>query len=55
MHRANREKPLPHNLCSFTWSLCACPSSSASTECIFSTYGLVWSNIMFTHCKFLVT
>jgi len=34
-----------HNLCSFTSSLCACPASSASIACIFSTYGLICSNI----------
>jgi len=45
MRTANREKPLPHKLCSFTSSLCTCPASSASIECIFSTYRLVWSNI----------
>ena len=45
MHTADREKPLPHNVCSFTSSLCACPAISASIECIFSTYGLIWSNI----------
>jgi len=37
--------PLPRNLRSFTSSLCACPASSEYTECIFSTYGLVWYNI----------
>jgi len=45
MRTANREKPLPHKLCSFTSSLCACPASSASIECIFSIYDLVWSKI----------
>jgi len=39
------EKPLRHKLCSFTSSLCACPASSTSTECIFSIYDLVWSKI----------
>jgi len=29
MHTANSEEPLPHNLCSFTSSLCTCPASSA--------------------------
>jgi len=24
-----RKKPLPHNLCSFTTGLCACPAGSA--------------------------
>ena len=33
-------KPLPHHLCSLTSSLCACHVSSASIECIFSTYVL---------------
>jgi len=45
MHTANREKPLPHKLCCFTSSLCACPASSASIECIFSTYDLIWYKI----------
>ena len=45
MRTAKREKSLPHKFCSFTSSLCAGPASSASIECIFSTYGLVWSNI----------
>jgi len=40
---ADREKPLPHKLCRFTSSLC--PARSASIWRIFSTYGLVWSNI----------
>jgi len=44
MHTANREKSLPYYLCCFMSSLCACPASSASTEC-FSTYGLIWPNI----------
>ena len=35
MRTANREKPLPHKLCSFTLSLCACLASLASMECIF--------------------
>jgi len=39
------EKPFPHKLCSFMSSLCACPASSPSLECIFSTYDLVWSKI----------
>ena len=39
------EKPFPHNLWNFMSSLCACPASSASTECGFSTYDLVWSTI----------
>jgi len=30
MCTGNREKPLPHILCSFTSSLCTCPASSAS-------------------------
>jgi len=42
MWTANSEKSLPHNLYSFTSSLCACPARSASVEC---TCGLVWSNI----------
>jgi len=42
MHTANREKPLPSN---FMSSLCACPASTSSMQCIFSTYGLVYSNI----------
>jgi len=50
MRTAEREKPLPHNHCSFTSSLCACPASSASIECIFLTYGLVWSNIRNSLC-----
>jgi len=29
MRTANREKPRPHKLCSFRWSLCTCPASSA--------------------------
>jgi len=45
MRTANREKPLPHKLCSFTSSLCTYPASSASVWCIFSIYGLVWSSI----------
>jgi len=45
MRTANREKPLPHKLCSFTSSLCACPASSASMECIFSIYDVVCSKI----------
>ena len=45
MRTTNRNNPLPHNLCSFTSSLCACLASSVSIECIFSTYRLVWSNI----------
>jgi len=45
MRTANREKPFPHNLCSFMPSLCACPTSSASIECTFSTKDLVWSKI----------
>jgi len=45
MHTANREKLLPHNLCTIMSSLCACPASSAAIECIFSTYDSVWSNI----------
>jgi len=32
---ANKKKPIPHKLCSFTSSLCTCPASSASIECIF--------------------
>jgi len=28
MRTANREKPLPHKLCSSTSSLCGCPASS---------------------------
>jgi len=31
MRTTNREKPLPHKLCSFTSSLCTCPASSTST------------------------
>jgi len=34
-----------HTNCSFISSLWACPASSASIECIFSTYALVWSKI----------
>jgi len=45
MHTANREKPLPHKLCSFMSSSRACPGSSASTECIFSIYDLACSKI----------
>jgi len=45
MRTANGEKPFPHKLCSFMSTLCACPASSASIECIFSTYDLVWSKI----------
>jgi len=45
MRTANREKPLPHNLCSFTSSISACPASSESVEFVFPTYGLVCSNI----------
>jgi len=30
MHAANREKQLPHELCSFTSSLCTCHASSSS-------------------------
>ena len=47
MRTANREKPLPRKLCSFTSRLCTCPASSTSmqAQCIFSTYGLAWSNI----------
>jgi len=51
MHTANREddvqaeKPLPHNLRSFTSILCACSASSAAIECIFSIYNLVCSKI----------
>ena len=42
MHAANREKPLPHKLCSFTSSLCTCPASSAST--VYSVFfrHMVW-------------
>jgi len=42
MDITKREKTLPHNLCSFTSSSCACPASSASVECISSTYDSVW-------------
>jgi len=45
MRTTNREKPLTHKLCGFTSSLSTCPVSSASIQCIFSTFGLVWSNI----------
>ena len=45
MCTTNREKPFPHKLSSFMSSLCACPASSASTECIFPTYDLLWSKI----------
>ena len=45
MRAANREKPLAHKLRSFKSSLCTCPASSASIECIFSVYRLVWPNI----------
>jgi len=45
MRTAIREKPLPHKLCSFMSSLCECPASSASVECIFAIYDLVWSKI----------
>jgi len=44
-HTQQTELPLPHNICGFTSNLCACPSSSASIECTFSTYGLLWSDI----------
>jgi len=43
MGTANREKPFSHKLCSFVSSSCACPTSSASIEYIFSTNDLVWS------------
>jgi len=42
---SKQKKTLPHKLCSFMSSLCACPASSASIECVFSTYDLVWSKI----------
>ena len=42
---ANREKPLPYKLRSFTSSSYTYPASSTSIWCIFSIYGLVWSNI----------
>jgi len=45
MRTANREKPFSHKLCSFMSSLCTCPASSASIECIFSIYDLVCSKI----------
>ena len=37
MSTANKENPL----CSFTSTLCACPASSSSMQCIFSIYDLV--------------
>ena len=37
-HAHHREKPLPHKLCSFTSSLCACPASSASIMYIFNIW-----------------
>jgi len=39
------EKPHPHKLHSFTWSLCASSASSPPLECISSLYDLVWSKI----------
>ena len=42
---ANREKPLPYKLRSFKSSSYTYPASSTSIWCIFSIYGLVWSNI----------
>jgi len=41
MRTANREKPLPNKLCSFTSSLCACPASSASSHSAFFQH-MVW-------------
>jgi len=42
MRTVNREKPLPHNLCSFTSSLCTCPASSASTVNSVFFQHMVW-------------
>jgi len=42
MPKANREKPPPHKLCSFTSNLCTCPASSASIYCsVFFPY-MIW-------------
>jgi hypothetical protein len=37
--------PTSVNLCSFLASLHSCPTSFASTERWFSTFGLVWSEL----------
>jgi len=42
---SSQRKATPTQLNSFMSSLCACVASSASIQCIFSTYGLVRSNI----------
>jgi len=44
MHTVNR-KTIPTQTPQFHICLYACPASAASTECIFSTYDLVWSKI----------
>jgi len=36
---------VPNDFCKFLISLHSCPVSSASIERIFSTYGLVWSDL----------
>ena len=48
---SKKRRTIPHKLCSFTSSLCACPASSASIECIFSIYYLVWSKIRKFICR----
>jgi len=45
MRTANREKPLQHQLCSFTSSLCTCPASSVQHVFCVLFQHLVWSNI----------
>jgi len=42
---SKQRKATPTQSLQFHVKLCACPANSASIECIFSTYGLVWSNI----------
>jgi len=51
MPTANREKPLPHKLCDFTSSLCACCPSSASIECIFSIWFGMFQNQKKFRCR----
>jgi len=40
---SKKRRTIPHKLCSFTSSLCACPTCLSSIGCSFSAYDLVWS------------
>ncbi|CAI6376424.1 unnamed protein product [Macrosiphum euphorbiae] len=43
--KCDKIENVPNDFCKFLISLHSCPASSASIERIFSTYGLVWSDL----------